>query len=260
MKIKQSVVFPMIKPSTMPLGEFFGEAASIGYAAAELWFRQELDLNEVMASAREHGLEIVSMCGHGTHTRGLNQVSEHDRVEEEMRESLQVAAHHGTPGVIALSGNRNPGESDEDAIENCVRGLRRIAPVAEKLGVNVNLELLNSRVDHAGYFCDRTALGVAICERVGSPRVKLLYDIYHMQIMEGDIIRTIRGNIRWIGHFHTAGNPGRWDMGDTQELNYRAICRAIAETGYDLYVGHEFSPKGDPIEAIRQTFTLCAGE
>jgi hydroxypyruvate isomerase len=260
MKIKQSVVFPMIKPRGMPLGQFFGAAADIGYAAAELWFREELDLDEVMAAARQHGLEIVSMCGHGTHTRGLNQVAEHDRIEAELQASLQVAAQHGIPGVIALSGNRNPGESDEAAIENCVRGLRRIAPVAEKLGVNINLELLNSKVDHAGYLCDRTALGVAICERVGSPRVKLLYDIYHMQIMEGDIIRTIRENIRWIGHFHTAGNPGRQDLDDTQELNYQAICRAIAETGYDLYVGHEFRPKGDAIEALRQTFGLCNGE
>lgn len=260
MKIKQSVVFPMIKGPAMPLGEFFCAAAGIGFAAAELWFREELDLDEVMATAREHGLEIVSMCGHGTHARGFNQVGEHDRVEAELRASLQVAAQHGIPGVIALSGNRNPGESDEDAVENCVRGLRRVAPFAEKLGVNINLELLNSRVDHAGYFCDHTALGVAICERVGSPRVKLLYDIYHMQIMEGDIIRTIRENIRWIGHFHTAGNPGRQDMDDTQELNYRAICRAIAETGYELYVGHEFRPKGDPIEALRRTFAICQGD
>jgi hydroxypyruvate isomerase len=260
MKIKQSVVFPMIKAPAMPLDEFFGAAANIGFAAAELWFRQELDLDEVTAKGREHGLEIVSMCGHGTHTRGLNQLEEHDRVEAELVASLQVATHHGIPGVIALSGNRNPGESGEDAIENCVRGLRRVAPVAEKLGVNINLELLNSKVDHAGYFCDHTALGVAICEQVASPRVKLLYDIYHMQIMEGDIIRTIRENIRWIGHFHTAGNPGRQDMDDTQELNYRAICRAIAATGYDLYVGHEFRPKGDPIEALRHTFAICNGE
>ena len=116
------------------------------------------------------------------------------------------------------------------------------------------MELLNSKVNHPGYQCDHTAWGVAVCEKVNSPRVKLLYDIYHMQIMEGDLIRTIRQNIKWIGHFHTAGNPGRNDMDDTQELNYAGICRGIAGTGYDLYVGHEFKPKGDLIEAMRETF------
>ncbi len=259
MRVKQSVVFPMIKPADMPLDTLFREAAALGYRAAELWFREGLDLDEVVSLARRHGLRIVSMCGHGTHASGLNQAADHERVEEELRASLDVAARHGIPGVIALSGNRNPGEPDADAIETCARGLKRVAAHAERVGVNVNLELLNSKVDHPGYFCDRTALGVAICERVNSPRVKLLYDIYHMQIMEGDIIRTIRDNIRWIGHFHTAGNPGRQDLDDSQELNYRAICRAIAATGYDLYVGHEFKPKGDAITALRAAFATCEG-
>lgn len=260
MRIKQSVVFPMIKPTGMSLDLLFQAAARIGYPAAELWFRQGLDIDEVVATADRHGLKIVSMCGHGTHTSGLNQAAEHDRIEAEMLASLEVAAKHGITGVIALSGNRNPGEDDTDAVETCARVLRRIAPTAEKLGVNINLELLNSKVDHAGYFCDHTATGVAVCERVDSPRVKLLYDIYHMQIMEGDIIRTIRENIRWIGHFHTAGNPGRQDIDESQELNYTAICRAIAETGYDLYIGHEFRPKGDAIEAMLRAYAICACE
>jgi hydroxypyruvate isomerase len=144
-----------------------------------------------------------------------------------------------------------------EAIEAVADGLRRVAPYAERKKVNLNLELLNSKVDHPGYQCDHTAWGVAVCERVNSPRVKLLYDIYHMQIMEGDLIRTIRENVHWIGHFHTAGNPGRNDMDDTQELNYAGICRAIAATGYELYVGHEFAAKGDLVEALRRTFALC---
>ena len=125
------------------------------------------------------------------------------------------------------------------------------------MGVNLCLELLNSKVNHPDYQCDSTAWGVEVCKRVNSPRAKLLYDIYHMQIMEGDIIRTLEDNIEYIGHFHTAGNPGRHDLDEEQEINYPPIMRAIAETGYDLYVGHEFIPKGDPIEGLRAAAQLC---
>ena len=141
----------------------------------------------------------------------------------------------------------------------CAEGLKRVAPMAEKAGITLAVELLNSKRDHAGYQADHTAWGVALCQKVGSPAVKLLYDIYHMQIMEGDVIQTIRDNIEWIAHFHTAGNPGRNDMDDTQEMNYLGICRAIAETGYDGYVAHEFSPKGDKVEALRAAFAACNG-
>lgn len=134
-----------------------------------------------------------------------------------------------------------------------------MAPYAEKHGVNLNVELLNSRVDHPLYQADHTDWGVALCEMVGSERVRLLYDIYHMQIMEGDLIRSIRKNIAHIGHFHTAGNPRRQDLDDTQELNYTGICRAIDEAGYDLYVGHEFTPVGDRLEAARHAFRVCSG-
>ena len=147
--------------------------------------------------------------------------------------------------------------SDEEAIGVCAEGFKRVVKHAEKKRVNLNLELLNSKVDHAGYVCDHTAWGVEVVKRVGSPRAKLLYDVYHMQIMEGDVIRTITANIGHIGHFHTAGNPGRNDFDDTQELNYRGIMRAIAGTGYDLYVGHEFQPKGDVVEAIRKAYEVC---
>lgn len=138
-----------------------------------------------------------------------------------------------------------------------VAGLRRIAPYAEARGVNLNMELLNSKVDHPGYECDHSAWGLEVCRRVNSPNVKLLYDIYHMQIMEGDIIRTITENMQWIGHFHTAGVPGRRDFDDTQELNYRGICRAISDSGYEFYVGHEYKPKGEVYASLRRTFEVC---
>jgi hydroxypyruvate isomerase len=256
MRIKQSVCYPIMKPAEMSYDELFEAAAEIGYPAVEMWSRGD-DFDQVVRAVQKYDLAIASMGGHASRPGGLNNRAEHDRIEDELKTSIDVAAEHSIPGVICLSGNRLPYVSDLEAIEACADGLRRVAPYAERKGVNLNLELLNSKVNHPGYQCDHTAWGVAVCERVNSPRVKLLYDIYHMQIMEGDVIRTIRENIRWIGHFHTAGNPGRNDMDDTQELNYAGICQAIAGTGYDLYVGHEFKPKGDLIAALRQAFKLC---
>jgi hydroxypyruvate isomerase len=255
-RIKQSACYPLYKRPEMSVDELCGIAAEIGYAAIELWGRGK-DFEEVMEAAKRHGLVVASMGGHASLTDGLNKRSNHDRIEGELRTSIEIAARHRIPGLICLSGNRQPYQSEEDAIDAVAECLRRVAPYAEEKGVNLNLELLNSKIDHPGYQCDHTAWGVAVCERVNSPRVRLLYDIYHMQIMEGDIIRTIRENIRWIGHFHTAGNPGRHDMDDTQELNYAGICRAIAGTGYDLYLGHEFGPRADPVEALRQAFAVC---
>lgn len=256
MRIKQSFCYPCFKAKDMSLDRLCKEAAAIGYKAVELWFRGK-DFDELVAAAQAHGLVLASMCGHGTLTDGLNKRSNHDRIEAEIRESVDLAAKLGVPGLICFSGNRNEGQSDADALEACAAGLRRAAPYAEKKGINLNVELLNSKVDHAGYQCDHTAWGVALCKKVGSPRVKLLYDIYHMQIMEGDVIRTVRESIAHIGHFHTAGNPDRKDFDDTQELNYRGICAAIAATGFDLYVAHEFTPKGDAVEALRTAFAVC---
>jgi hydroxypyruvate isomerase len=234
----------------------FKSAAEIGYAAIELWSGGE-DFEEIVVLAKKYNLVIASMCGHASLSNGLNKRSNHDRIEAELKTSIDIAAKYGIPGLICFSGNRQPFQSELEAIQAVADGLRRVALYAEKKDINLNLELLNSKIDHPGYQCDHTAWGVAVCERVNSPRVKLLYDIYHMQIMEGDVIRTIQENIRWIGHFHTAGNPGRNDMDDTQELNYAGIFKAIAVTGYDLYVGHEFKPKDDPIEALRHAFTIC---
>ena len=256
MRIKQSLCYPIIDLKEMSLEDLFGAAAKIGYAAVEVWSRGD-NFEEVVELAKKHNLAIASMSGHNWISGALNKRSEHDRIAAELRTSIDIAADHGVPGLICMSGNRQPHVSEMEAIEAVADGLRRVAPYAEKKGVNLNLELLNSKIDHPGYQCDHTAWGVAVCQRVRSPRVKLLYDIYHMQIMEGDLIRTIRENIQWIGHFHTAGNPGRGDLDDTQELNYAGICRAIAATGYDLYVGHEFRPKGEATEPIRRAFELC---
>ncbi len=256
MRIKQSFCYPMFQRQDMTLDDLFHEAAATGFAAVELWDREKT-FEEVVATAHRHRLVVASMFGHNSLTDGLTKRSNHERIEAELVESIDIAARHGIPGLICFSGNRQPYVSELEAVEAVVDVLKRVAPHAESKGVNLNLELLNSKVSHPGYQCDHTAWGVAVCEKVASPRVKLLYDIFHMQIMEGDVIRTIRENVRWIGHFHTAGNPGRNDLDDTQELNYVGICRAIAATGYDLYVGHEFRPKGDPIEALRQAFALC---
>ncbi|MFN2129140.1 MAG: hydroxypyruvate isomerase family protein [Anaerolineae bacterium] len=256
MRIKQSICYPIFRPKDMSLDDLFRTAAEIGYAAVELWERGD-DFEEVVETAKRHDLAVASMSGHASLPDGLNKRSNHERIEAELRESIDIAAKHGISGLICFSGNRQPFQSEREAIDAVADGFRRIAPYAEEKGVNLNMELLNSKVNHPGYQCDHTAWGVAVCEKVNSPRVKLLYDIYHMQIMEGDVIRTIRDNIRWIGHFHTAGNPGRNDMDDTQELNYAGICRAIAGTGYPYYVGHEFVPKGDLIDALRHAFALC---
>ena len=253
--IRQSVCYPIMKPEDMPCDALFAACSEIGYAAVELWGRGE-DFDEVVDAASKHDLAVASMIGHGDAGGALNQREYHKAVEADLRKSIDIAARCGIRGLICFSGNRQPDISDEDAIETTAEGLRRIAPYAEQKGVTLNLELLNSKVDHAGYQCDHTEWGVAVVERVNSPRVKLLYDIYHMQIMEGDIIRTIRDNIQWIGHFHTAGVPGRQDPDETQELNYSAIAKAIAETGYDAYVGHEFSPRGDVVEALRTAFAI----
>ncbi len=226
-------------------------AKAIGYQAVELMPREMFD------RARDSGLAIASHGGHRSIASGLNDPSQHPRIEDEIRESLALAAEYGIPNLIVFSGERRAGLSEAQGIENCVSGLRRVAGAAEGAGVSLILELLNSRVDHPGYQCDHTDWGVHVCEGVGSPRIKLLYDIYHMQIMEGDVISRIRSSHAHFGHYHMAGVPGRHDPGDTQELNYPPILRAIAATGYDGYVGQEFLPDGDPLAALEAAYRLC---
>ncbi len=205
---------------------------------------------------QQHGLVCSMAAGGGTIADGLNRRENHDRLEAEFRQNIPCAAAAGMPNVITFSGNRT-GLSDQEGLENCVVGLNRIKGIAEQHAVTVCLELLNSKVDHKDYQCDHSAWGVEVVRKVNSPRVKLLYDIYHMQIMEGDVIRTIRDNIRWIGHFHTGGVPGRNEIDDTQELNWPAIMRAIAETGFAGFVAHEFVPTRDPLTSLSQAVRTC---
>ena len=254
--MRQSVCLPIMQLAGTPLREFLAAVREIGFLGVEIFYRDE-HFDELVSLCRELDLTLASMIGHRTLSEGLNDVTQHDRIEAELRESIDVAARCGIPGLICFSGNRRDGENDAVGIAATAEGLRRVAPYAEEKGVNLNLELLNSRIDHPGYQCDHTSWGVAVCREVGSPRVRLLYDIYHMQIMEGDIIRTIRDNIQWIGHFHTAGVPGRNDIDDSQELAYGAVCEAIAGTQYDLYLGHEFQPKAEPLEALRKAYAIC---
>lgn len=252
-KIKQSFAWWCFARGGVDPNRLIEAAAEIGYASIEMLPQEHWD------KVREKGMKIAIIGGHGTLTDGLNRRENHSRIEEEILKNLELAKKYEIPGLICFSGNRR-GLSDEEGAEITAEGLRRVAKAAEEAGVNLCLELLNSKVDHPDYQCDHTAWGVKVCQKVGSPRVKLLYDIYHMQIMEGDLIRTIRNNIQYIGHFHTAGNPGRRDMDETQEIYYPAVMRAIAETGYNLYVGHEFIPKGDPIEALRKAYETCRVE
>jgi hydroxypyruvate isomerase len=257
MPLQQSFCYPCFLNPEITLDALFAEAKKIGYAATELWFRDE-KFDEWCATVKRHGLAIASMCGHKTLGDGLNNPANHDRIEAELRASIDIAVKLGIPGLICFSGNRREGLSDAEGIEITARGLKRIAPYAEQKGINLNIELLNSKVDHAGYQCDHTAWGVAVCDRVGSDRVKLLYDIYHMQIMEGDVIRTIKTyGKKYFGHYHTAGNPGRNDLDDAQELNYKPIATAIVASGHELYVAHEFRPKGNPLAALRAAYTAC---
>ncbi len=205
---------------------------------------------------QKYGLVPAITPGAGTIPDGWNRKENHDKLEKDMRANIALAAEANVPNVITFSGNRR-GMQDEEAKDNCVIGLKRVAKLAEDKNVTINLELLNSKVDHKDYQCDHTSFGVDVCKRVDSPRVKLLYDIYHMQIMEGDIIRTIRDNIQYIGHFHTGGVPGRHELDGTQELNWPAIAKAIADLGYKGYFAHEFVPTRDPMTSLAEAVKLC---
>jgi hydroxypyruvate isomerase len=257
MSVKQSVCVPMVLGDVPLNRDLFIKIKNLGYEAVEFWNRENLgDFESIFRTIKDVGLEIATISGHNSLSDGMNNTDNHNRIEAELRDSIEVAARFGIPGLICFSGNRNGKESDVTGMKKCARILKKVAPLAEKAGVNLNMELLNSKVDHPGYQCDRSDWGVTLCEMVGSERIKLLYDIYHMQIMEGNIIETIEANWQYIGHFHTAGVPGRQDMDETQELNYAPIAQAIGKTGYPWFVGHEYKPKGEPWVSLEKTFTI----
>jgi hydroxypyruvate isomerase len=193
----------------------------------------------------------------GTIPDALNRIENHDRLEKTMHAAIDEAAANGVPNIITFSGNRK-GMSDAEGADNCVTFLNKVKAHAEDKGINICMELLNSKVNHKDYMCDHTAWGVDVMKRVGSPRTKLLYDIYHLQIMEGDICRTIKDNLQYLGHFHTGGNPGRHEIDDTQELNYRFVAQTIADLGFTGYVAHEYSPAQghDPIQSLNHAMEI----
>jgi len=209
-------------------------------------------------TVKKYGLTCaMTSAGLGI-AEGFNRVENHDKLIANLEDLVPRAAEAGMPNIICMSGNRRPGLDDEQGMQNCVTGLKRIVGLCEKHKVNLVMELLNSKVDHADYMCDHTSWGVELCKQVGSDRFKLLYDIYHMQIMEGDVIRTIRENAQYIGHYHTGGNPGRNEIDETQEIYYPAVMRAIVETGYQGFVGQEFVPTAsDPLVSLEKCVRIC---
>ena len=241
------------------------------------WCYNDIDIEVLCEAAQDMGIKSVEIvgpdvwptlqkynldCGMGTAPfaniqKGWNDPSLHDDLQKNYRGLIEAAANHGVTNVIVFSGNRN-GMDDAVGMENCAVGLDPIVKYAEKLGVNVVMELLNSKVNHKDYMCDLTPWGVGLTEKIGSPRFKLLYDIYHMQIMEGDVIATIRKNHQYFAHYHTGGVPGRHEIDETQELYYPAIVRAIRDTGFEGYLAQEFIPaREDKLKSLKQGVDIC---
>jgi len=234
----------------LSLEDLCAASKQIGLSAIDL-----LDEKE-WGTPTQFGLSCAMANGFGSIPKGFNRPDNHERLVADAERMMPLAAAAGVPNIVCFSGNR-AGMSDGEGIANCIAGLKRITSTAERVGVTLCLELLNSKVDHHDYHADHTAWGVQVVQGVGSPRLKLLYDIYHMQIMEGDVVHTIRENARHIAHYHTGGVPGRNEIDETQELNYRRVAQAIAETGFSGFLAPEFVPRRDPITSLAQAFSIC---
>jgi hydroxypyruvate isomerase len=237
----------------IPLDDFCKGVKDIGLTAIDLLQPDEWQV------AERHGLVCSTGFpgqGGGSIADGLNNRMLHDQIVRTFEAVLPKAKEMGVPNLITFFGNRK-GMAEGEAIDSCVNVLGRLRPMAESYGVTIVVELLNSKVDHADYQGDHTAFGVRVVKGVGSDRIKLLYDVYHMQIMEGDIIRTIQQNKQWFAHYHTGGVPGRHELDPTQELHWPAIAKAIVDTGYTGYFAHEFIPTRDPMASLREAVALC---
>ncbi|HRO70454.1 MAG TPA: TIM barrel protein [Chitinophagaceae bacterium] len=245
------------------------------------WTFNHLSLDELCVAVKTLGLNAIDLASpkewsvlkkHGIHcsmcytagdislTDGWNNKTLHPKLIKEFADAIPLVAAAGYQNLICFSGNRH-GMDDETGLKNCTEGLKQIMSLAEKHGVIVQMELFNSKVDHKDYMCDKSTWGIELCKRVGSPNFKLLYDIYHMQINEGDVIRTIRDNHKYFGHYHTAGVPGRHEIDESQELYYPAIMKAILDTGYKGYVAQEFISTGktndDKLAALKKAVLIC---
>jgi len=236
---------------SIPLEEFAAACVDMGIQSIELLGEKD------WATIHKYGLK----CALGIATdygipKGFNRLEYHDKLIADYTAIIPKAAAAGVPSLICFSGNSD-GQTDNDGLINCAIGLRKLMPVAEKYGVTLNIELLNTDL-HKDYQCNKTSWAATLCEMVGSERLKILYDIYHMQIMEGNIIDTINKYYPYIGHYHTGGVPGRHEIDETQELNYPAIMRAIVKTGYKGYVAQEFFPlQENKLESLRKGVTIC---
>ena len=235
---------------SMPIDELCREVASMGAHSVEL-----LDEPDWHVPAK-HGLVCAIANGPGPIELGWNRAARHKTLLERSEELLPKIAAAKIPNMIVFSGNRE-GQEDVLGARECIMGLRKLCAMAEPHGVTILLEILNSKIDHADYQFDRMEYGLYVVKELGAPNLKILYDIYHAQIMQGDVIRTIQENIQWIGHFHTGGVPGRHEIDASQELNYPAICRAIADAGFQGFVGQEFVPTRDPMTSLREAIAIC---
>lgn len=249
-RIKQTICRGCLRKAGLDAEQTAKLLVEMGLAGRDLVRPNDWDM------LKKYDLVASMVPGAGGIKRGLNDKSMHAKFLEDFKKNIKAAAEYKWPNVICMAGDRK-GISDDEGMDNCHTILKEAVKIAEDYEVTICMELLNSRVNHPGYMCDKSAWGFELCRRVGSPRFKMLYDIYHMQIMEGDLIATIKKNIDMIGHFHTAGVPGRHELDENQEIYYPAVMRAIVESGYQGYVAHEYTPVRDPIKSLVQAVKTC---